>query len=75
MYAREYQIPHLYYCFHIQVICADDSAMSRVLQSYKMMLDFYGMKLTESGNYYRTQHHNIAVVLEGMQPRRRKVMK
>ena len=39
------------WCLHFQAMCADDNVMSRVLESYKMMLDFYGMKLTDSGNY------------------------
>ena len=32
---------------NVQAICADSEASSRVLKSYMMMLDFYGMKLNE----------------------------
>ena len=32
---------------NVQAICADNDASGRVLRSYGMMLDFYGMKLNE----------------------------
>ena len=32
---------------NVQAICADKDASGRVLRSYGMMLDFYGMKLNE----------------------------
>ena len=31
----------------LQAICADPEATARVIRSYVMMLDFYGMKLNE----------------------------
>ena len=41
------------YLFLLQKICADAKAHKRVLTSYEMMLDFYGMKLknAETGKF------------------------
>ena len=35
------------FSFSSQAICANSEALDRVLRSYMMMLDFYGMKLNQ----------------------------
>ena len=43
--------------FLSQKICADTKAHKRILTSYEMMLDFYGMKLknAETGKFVHIQ--------------------
>ncbi|KAF8169261.1 opioid growth factor receptor conserved domain-containing protein [Pholiota molesta] len=47
------------YKHEVERMKADPVIIQRVIESYKLMLDFYGMRLASEATDYQTRYHNL----------------